>query len=834
MATIKDISSLKIKGANFIDETVFNLFNKNTVTVIYGENGAGKSTIARGIYKCANHANDREIRVVFQNLEGDEIEIDEASQHIFVFDEDYIQNKVGMKSTDGLDTIVILGSLKDVEEKISEKKSLLDKESLVCQEEKEKLKKLEDPKNKESYLFTQNRIYEKLRKDGGWAERLSKIRNKKTKAKVKDTVINTINSHHEFIQNMPADIKNKPQQKQVWINTWIHKQIEYFNKELKLYQDTSQNTSPISEQLRLEFNQFDEAVFVKTLAKAVEKPKITERDELILSIVTTIQEKGVGFIEDVKREFEREDVNRCPYCQQEVDSRRKKVLLEALGKVLDAQAKNDVSTQLSKYRISELQRIEWEKFEPLNKPEVVENCKNAIEALNGRIHFINEKLDKKINNPYQSIVIRLEDVGINAAYESAMKYVQILNGAVEDYNKAINEHQRLGDNLVDLNNNIAFWEIYKLNEEMKDAMTKYNEQENIVSKLDKELTSMKKEVSVLEEKKRQVKIAVDEINASLAYIFLSTDRLKIEYDESNNVYKIKVKQMDVKPENVSVGERNAIALSYFFSEIKKDKEEENFYSGEYLLVIDDPISSFDRENRIGVISFLRHELLRFDKGNQNTKFIILTHDMQVLLDLQKMLESLSEEPKAQKRKKIFCILENKQLRKLDIKRYQEYSFLMQKIYLFAKGQDCENFNVEIGNMLRRIMEAYSTFLYKTSGANLFNNDIVLNKIENLSRREFFRNCMIRLFLNTDSHYEEAVKSFNDMNFFNTLPTEKKQEYAKYVLCFLYILNPAHILAHLGNKGSSTEWSEECLKNQFIEWIKQLDAIANASTKNNVD
>ncbi|MGI6180394.1 AAA family ATPase, partial [Butyricicoccus intestinisimiae] len=53
MVTINDISSLKIKGANFQDETILELFKKK-ISLIYGENGAGKSTIARGIYNWAN------------------------------------------------------------------------------------------------------------------------------------------------------------------------------------------------------------------------------------------------------------------------------------------------------------------------------------------------------------------------------------------------------------------------------------------------------------------------------------------------------------------------------------------------------------------------------------------------------------------------------------------------------------------------------------------------------------------------------------------------------------------------------------------------------------
>ena len=591
MATINDISSLKIKGANFQDETILELFKKK-ISLIYGENGAGKSTIARGIYNWANQDDTHGINAAFLDSNKNEVHIDEASTHVFVFDEDYIQRMVGIKSSTGLNTIVILGDLKDVEEKISEKKLLLDKENLAWQLEKSKLDKLIDSQNRESQLFIQNCIRQNLKKDGGWADRLSKIRNNKTKSKVNDKVIDVISSSQKFLQDMPED--TKLEERYAWINSWICKQMEIFNNDLKLYQNTSQNAFPISGKICLEQNSFDEAAFINALAEVVEKTEITERDELILSITATLQAKGADFIKDVKNEFEREEVDRCPYCQQIVDPQRKKNLLKALGKVLEAQTKNHVSNQLNQFRINDIQLVEWTKFEALNKPELVENCKNAIEALKGRITFVNGLLERKINNPYQALTVEADTIEFNSAYESAIKYARTLNEAVEDYNKAIKEHKKLEEKLVNINNDIAFWEIYELNEELKSAKKRYGVQANIVSNLRRKISSIQNEINVLEEKKKQVKIAVDEINASLAYIFLSTDRLRIEYDGSSNEYKIKVNQQDVKPKDVSIGERNAIALGYFFSDIKKEKEKKNFYQGEYLLVIDDPISSFDR------------------------------------------------------------------------------------------------------------------------------------------------------------------------------------------------------------------------------------------------
>ena len=45
--------------------------------------------------------------------------------------------------------------------------------------------------------------------------------------------------------------------------------------------------------------------------------------------------------------------------------------------------------------------------------------------------------------------------------------------------------------------------------------------------------------------------------------------------------------------------------------VKKVREEKDAYDEEYLLVIDDPVSSYDFENRIGILSFLKYKLSMF-------------------------------------------------------------------------------------------------------------------------------------------------------------------------------------------------------------------------------
>lgn len=111
----------------------------------------------------------------------------------------------------------------------------------------------------------------------------------------------------------------------------------------------------------------------------------------------------------------------------------------------------------------------------------------------------------------------------------------------------------------------------------------------------------------------------------MKYIFFSEDRLKIEYRDDE--YVLLSNGHNVKPTQISLGERNIIALCYYFANIMQNQEFEESHAQEYILLIDDPVSSFDIENKVGIMSFLKYQLGLFLLGNINTKAIVMTHDL---------------------------------------------------------------------------------------------------------------------------------------------------------------------------------------------------------------
>lgn len=142
-------------------------------------------------------------------------------------------------------------------------------------------------------------------------------------------------------------------------------------------------------------------------------------------------------------------------------------------------------------------------------------------------------------------------------------------------------------------------------------------------------------------------------------------------------------------------------------------------------------------------------------------------------------------------------LVNKRIVPFKAKSHNEYTRLMKCVYEYGRNPE-STAELTIGNMTRRVLEAFSTFTFKEGPDKVSLNPQVLALIPDQNKRAYFQNSMYRLVLNTESHLQEAVQGAPEMSFFSHLTVEEKQRTARDVLCFMYCVNPAHVLAHLPN------------------------------------
>ena len=257
---------------------------------------------------------------------------------------------------------------------------------------------------------------------------------------------------------------------------------------------------------------------------------------------------------------------------------------------------------------------------------------------------------------------------------------------------------------------------------------------------------------------------------------------------------------DVKPGDVSTGERNAIALCYFFAKIFEHHEKDNRYKDEMLVVLDDPITSFDKDNKVGMMTFLRWQVSEIYNGCNTSKMLIMSHDLMTIFNIQKLYNDIDENK--------FRVLElkNKQVSNLGIfkKNRNEYKKIMDEVFAIANGQS--NDFLSIGNKMRRMEEAYSSFISNGKFEKLLHNDDFLEKVPN-EKKALFKNLMSRLILNTESHTEETVY---DMDGFSPMFDEEEiRKTAKYLLMLFYYVDKFHLKSYLGDNFEVVKaWIEE--------------------------
>lgn len=118
---------------------------------------------------------------------------------------------------------------------------------------------------------------------------------------------------------------------------------------------------------------------------------------------------------------------------------------------------------------------------------------------------------------------------------------------------------------------------------------------------------------------------------------------------------------------------------------------EEVHRGNYLIVIDDPITSFDAENKVGMLSYLKSQVQEFILENANTKFLVMTHDMMTFTSIFHINEELSSVVKdkyanfagTQLKNKSWILCDSK-LEEYKNNEANEYSRLYNLIYDFAK------------------------------------------------------------------------------------------------------------------------------------------------------
>lgn len=380
-------------------------------------------------------------------------------------------------------------------------------------------------------------------------------------------------------------------------------------------------------------------------------------------------------------------------------------------------------------------------------------CDDYIQAICKIIEILNKKKSDMINQQYTDEFMAVVDVLSfdYTAFDEILEIIQAHNQKTENFKHSIEVAQKAVEHhLISENAD----EIASYEESVKEKKSKLDKENERFSQLTQQIKSLEQEI-------KNSQIPADAINKDIEFIM---GRNELVFSNSTLGYQITRKGKRAK--NLSKGEENAIALIYFFNTfLDVDADAQNT-----IVMLDDPISSFDSNFYYNAISYIR------EKTSQVGQTFIFTHKFSLLKDYSLMYKGNTNRYTMQR------IQDGPQLvdeDKLISQYHDEYAYLFKKVYSFVKCPPSDTSEyLQYPNMARRLLEGFLTFKLPLPNDQCSMIDKVLTLEGN--RNSAAGRAMLRL-LNNRSHLRviQDSQSEDDIDSIAVLP-----DTLKYLLEFM--------------------------------------------------
>lgn len=700
--------------------TQYNLF--------YGWNGSGKSTVAKLFFSLADKKNhDHFANGEFTIQVKDESDISHKNitsntLNIRVFNRDFIDRNVNFEESKA-NSILILSE---------EKKEEMDRYN--------KLQSEYEAKDVDAKL--KSKVYEKAVEDlkknlSKWASNIKKS----------FELIETTNSYYLNYDRTKLSVFIKDNRSK------IKKDSILTSEEVKDLKNAIKPTqkSDIGIDTLQQIVVFETVSLFSLLENLLSRSIISKQIDRLTANLDINQWVKEGLDIHLKH-----NSTECEFCKQQLHDERIEELNNHFSKAYsdllsDIQAVSDEITDLfSSVNIKYPETIElYDEFQSefqISKASFFEKqkiCKAKLEEAETQI-------GKKRNNPFELINFKFLEIEkvFNEFNSEVLRVVEII-GKHNGKNKKFDEEVKKAQYKLELHfvSEILIFENYdgterdikNQKEELDKALKALNELEIEIKKL---------EVILINES-----VGADSFNKSLAK-FIGRKDISIEFDKSLKGYKLIRAGKSEIAKNLSEGEKTAIAFVYFISKLKENGNSID----KSLIIVDDPISSFDSNHLFHSYSFLKQEC---EKALQ---LFILTHNFQYFKLIRDWLQKKNEKKRKpdgtveEKIRSTFYSVEasNEESRKATINNANstlldfnsEYHFIFYKLFslMELRALDLEKAFL-IANLSRKLLEGFLTFKFP-KGRNDFSQLLQAGCPNNETREKVYR------FINKYSHNQQ--------------------------------------------------------------------------------
>ncbi|GIW68770.1 hypothetical protein D6792_03035 [Candidatus Parcubacteria bacterium] len=370
-----------------------------------------------------------------------------------------------------------------------------------------------------------------------------------------------------------------------------------------------------------------------------------------------------------------------------------------------------------------------------------------------------EEIVKKFNQNIDSLIsalVQKEQRPFSKVDLEEWKQVEIR--PFENINIIISKHNERSDNFdkqIDESKHIL--EMHYI----ADFIHSYFEQMDEIEKLEKEVSELENEIKTNETKENELKnslishrIPANRINEDLKH-FLGRDDIRLVATDKEEGYQIF--RNGTLAKDLSEAEKTALALVYFLTKI----HEKGFDLKNGVIVMDDPVSSFDSNSIFQAFGFIKESI------KEAKQIFILTHHFDFFRQVKNWFSYYKEDER-----EFFMMVCGKEdsvrksriatIDKLLIGYESEYHFLFSILYRFAKNNEVQLENAyPIPNIARKFLESFLAFRVPVLANGRQKEPNLYHRLEKIDFDKKKKERILR-FIETHSHprYESGVQDFD--------------------------------------------------------------------------
>lgn len=718
-----------------------NLKNYNRYNLFYGWNGSGKSTLA-SLFECLERKEQSqdyptaEWSIDFDNGQVLHSKLSTNNLNIRVFNNSFVEKNI-FTPNDKIRGIIYIS-----EEQGKDKEELDEKEKeFIKKSNKKKDIKIQlsgDPDNKKvKGLITQNETF--------LSDAAKRIKTNFAIIEITDNYLLNYNKTklENFITQNESFIKIKK-------NTLSVAEIEQLSKSIRPQNKTKIDISSIQ--------RFD----TEMLSRIYERVNELCNSTIMTTAIDRLKENPIiaqWVYQGLQESIHAHNATVCEFCGQPLPENRiadlNKHFSDEFEKLKEALSKGIEWIESNKIRIEfPLENLLYDELQS-NYKQALSICTQATDTLNNKIEEWKDVLIEKQNNPFAipqktiSEISKSEIDTFGSAFDNIIQYFEKHNKKLADLEEVVKTNkQKL--------------ELHYVSEEVTkfDYFTKTDR----INKLQTEQTDINSKIETLENKIKILKgrlsnevLGLSEFNEKL-WNFLGRNDLSLERRNEGGYSVKRNNSEEAKSKSLSEGEKTAIALVYFITKLKENGNKIE----DTIVVIDDPISSFDSNHLFHANFFIKNEC------KSALQLFVLTHNFHFFTLEKEWMKNEKTKDKNNKTIDLHClylvkpiISNNKRSGNIEnadeiLSNFDsEYHLLFSSVKQFCDNPKTDYITVHtIANICRQLLESFLTFKYGRKKLEKCFDDI--NDFPNLSK--------VRKFVNHFSHKTDngaSMAGFND-------------------------------------------------------------------------